>query len=466
MISTKILGSIALTTILALGTVGCGSSSSSTPTEKGITTSQKRAALTTYADIALANYTQAYDDAVALDTAVSKFTTTPTEVTLLSAKTAWITARESYGTTEAYRLSNGPIDSEDEGFMQTWDAPEGQLNAWPLNESMIDYTQVQASASVTGGNIIDGSGNFSGFTHPNGADEIKLGEDGTGSIDITTINVALLEKFTEVDGDANIATGYHAVEFLLWGQDQDYNNPVNDTITNGADVAGQRPVSDYLAGNDASGSDNHERRIAFIKAASKLIVDDLAKMKSAWSDTAGSYRKAILGGGTNAITEDIAIKQILIGIGTFIKSELANERMAVSVQDPSEEDEHSCFSDNTHRDVVLNYQGFKNVLKGEYLGKSKGTSLYSLASSANKAKIDALLSALDTKVATIDKAAKDGTHFDTQIKVGNANKQNIIDTYRQMRDLGNAMVGIAKDYGIALTTDDVTDPEESEQGKK
>ncbi len=468
---TKLIGSLALSAILALGVTGCGSSSDDAPaatTSKSasVTAAQKTAVLTTYADIALANYTKAYDDAVLLQTAVKAFTDAPTTTTLDAAKAAWLTARESYGTTEAFRLSNGPIDSEDAGFMQTWDAPEGQLNAWPLNEAMIDYTQVQSSTAVTGGNIIDGTGSFTGFTSTDGSTAISLGEDGTGDINITNINVALLEEFTSVDGDANVATGYHAVEFLLWGQDQDYNNPVNDTITNGADVAGQRPVSDYLTGNDATGNDNHVRRAEFINAASDLIVADLAKMKTAWSAGTGSYREAILGGGINAIDADTALKQIFIGIGVFVKSELANERIAVAVQDPSEEDEHSCFSDNTHRDIDLNYTGFKNILKGEYLGTSQGTSIYSLASATHKSEIDDLLTALDTKVTAINTAATTGnTHFDTQIKVGNENKQNIINTYRQMRDLGNKMVAVAGDYGISLTEDDVTDDEESEQGK-
>ena len=37
-------------------------------------------------------------------------------------------AREPYGQTEAFRFYGGPIDDED-----------GQLNAWPLEESHVDY---------------------------------------------------------------------------------------------------------------------------------------------------------------------------------------------------------------------------------------------------------------------------------------------------------------------------------------
>ncbi|SFV54200.1 Iron-regulated protein A precursor [hydrothermal vent metagenome] len=461
---TKLIASAIVASALILGASGCGGGSDSGSSSNGgnttsITASQKTAVLTTYADIALSNYTQAHTDAIALQVAVLAFTTSPSTATQDTAKAAWKTSRESYGTTEAFRLSNGPIDGE-EAFSGSFGAPEGQLNAWPLNEAMIDYTQVQSSVAVTGGNIIDGTGNFTGFTSTDGITAVTLG--GVGTVDITTINIALLEKFTEVDGDANVATGYHAVEFLLWGQDQDYNDPVADTITNGADVAGQRPFTDYTTDT------NSARRIAYINAAADLIVADLVKVKDAWTAGVGSYRNALLNtdtNDTNKIDADVAIKHILAGIGVFVKSELANERIAVAVQDPSEEDEHSCFSDNTHRDIALNFQGFVNVLKGEYLGASQGTSFYSLASAANKTKIDTLVTALEIKIAAIDTAATSGTHFDTQIKNGNANKQNIIDTYREMRDLGDEMVSVASDFGISLTTADVTDSGESDQGQ-
>ena len=73
--------------------------------------------------------------------------------------------------------------------------------------------------------------------------------------------------------------------------------------------------------------------------------------------------------------------------GVFSKSELANERIAVAVLTPSEEDEHSCFSDNTHRDIALNYQGFKNVLLGEYKGKKVGPAFFDKVPAEEQAKI-------------------------------------------------------------------------------
>ncbi|WP_428737081.1 imelysin family protein [Sulfurimonas sp.] len=431
----------ATTLVVALVFSGCGGGSDSSSEDAGITAAQKKAVLTTYADIALANYTDALSDAEALQTAINTFVTTPTQTNFDAAKAAWLTARESYGTTEAFRLSEGPIDAE-EGFGATFGAPEGQLNAWPLDENMIDYTTA-ADGSTTSGNIIDTTGVFT----PSG--------DEATEVNVTTITKEALASLNENGGDANVATGYHSIEFLLWGQDQDYNSFVADTVTNGALVAGQRPLTDFTSAANA------DRRLAYLQAAADLMVDDLQSMVDAWTSGTGSYREALLGGGTNAIDADEALTQIFAGLGVFIKSELANERMAVAVLTPSEEDEHSCFSDNTHRDITLNYEGFRNIIKGEYpKGTSKGTSFYSLLSSSTKAEVDTLIETIDTGVDAIDTAAAT-EHFDYQIQSGSSYRQNIVDTKNSMRDLGDEMVDVAADFGISLTEDDVTDPDET-----
>jgi putative iron-regulated protein len=145
------------------------------------------------------------------------------------------------------------------------------------------------------------------------------------------------------------------------------------------------------------------------------------------------------------------------GMGVFIKSELANERIAVAVLTPSEEDEHSCFSDNTHRDIALNYKGFVDVLKA-----GGDTSMYALSDAATKAKIDTLIASIDDKVATVNRVANTTEHFDYQIKEGSNTRQTIIDMKNEMRTLGDIMVEVAKSFGIDLSAEDVTDPEETQ----
>jgi putative iron-regulated protein len=419
----------------------------------GLSQSDKLATLSTYANIASANYSDAVKDAKTLQTAISAFVKAPTDATLQAAKDAWLVSRESYGTTEIFRLSNGPIDAEDGWVAETYGGVEGELNSWPLDENMIDYT-VDANNERTTGNIIDTVGLFT-----------PGGEDVT-AVDVTTLTPAVLGELNTNGGDANVAAGYHAIEFMLWGQDQDYNNMIEDTISNGAMTAGQRPLTDFTIDKLA------ERRLAYLGSVAQKMVDDLSIVASAWEDKVngdkGLYRAALLeqltgDQASKNIELSTALKQIFAGVGVFSKSELANERIAVAVLTPSEEDEHSCFSDNTHRDIALNYQGIKNVLLGEYKGKKVGPAFIDNLSTEEQAEIATLMADIETRIATINTLATTTMHFDYQIRPENEESvQNIVTLKNQLRRLGDQMVTVSKAYGISLTTNDVTDAEETQ----
>ena len=412
--------------------------------------------LTAYANIANANYTDALNDAKTLQSAINKFAAMPSEATLANAKAAWLTSRESYGASEIFRLAEGPVDAEEGWVSDTYGGLEGQLNAWPLDENMIDYT-INAKGERTSGNIIDTKGLF----NP-GGEESKV-------VDVTNITVEAITELNENGGDANVATGYHAIEFLLWGQDQDYSNFVKDGVTNGATTAGQRPLTDYTA--DA----NADRRKAYLNSAAAKIVSDLKVVDSAWQknvsadctkDATGCYRGALLStlkgkDASKNITNEEALKTILAGMGVFIKSEVANERIAVAVLTPSEEDEHSCFSDNTHRDIVTNYQGFKNVLIGSYDGKSYGASMMDAMDAKSKADITMLMEKIEVNIEKVNTLATTTEHFDYQIHPDNKNAKTIVKLKNDMRKLGDKMVAVATANGLTLSVDDVTDPEET-----
>ncbi len=405
-------------------------------------------ALETYAKIADANYSDALKDAKSLQVAIQSFTADPTPANFKAAKKAWLKSRESYGTTEIFRLSNGPIDAEEGWVAEAYGNLEGQLNAWPLDENMIDYT-IDANGQKTTGNIIDTVGEFT----PGGED--------AKAVDVAVITADALAELNEDGGEANVSTGYHAIEFLLWGQDQDYANFIKDGVTHGAMVAGQRPLSDFTTDKGAY------RRKGYLNAAANKLVADLQQVASAWSSkvdgNTGLYRAALLGkAGNKDIDEKTAIKQIAGGMGMFIKSELANERIAVAVLTPSEEDEHSCFSDNTHRDLVANYQGFKNALFGTYKGKKVGDAFIDKVSAAEKAKIMNLVNKIDAEVTLVDKVAKTKAHFDYQIQPGSPWAKGIVSMKNNMRKLGDQMIAVAKANGVSITEADVTDSEETE----
>ena len=439
---------VSLSVVTAIAVTGCTASNLES-TKQELTKSNT--ILDAYSNIALANYSDALKDAKSLKTAIDTFAKNPTQKNLDASKKAWLESRESYGQTEIFRLANGPVDAEDGWVAETYGALEGQLNAWPLDENMIDYT-IDADGKKTSGNIIDTAGLF----NP-GGEESK-------EVDVTKITVDAIADLNENGGDANVASGYHAIEFLLWGQDQDYSNFMTDAITNGAMTAGQRPLKDFTSDKNAS------RRLAYLQAASEKLVNDLELITSAWEKnvdgTKGLYQAALKGElkGENAsknIESSEALKQIIAGMGVFIKSELANERIAVAVLTPSEEDEHSCFSDNTHRDIVTNYLGFKNILTATYKGKNYGKSLLDATDEKTKAKILALMKSIEEKIDSIDKVAKTTAHFDYQIRPDNEQSKVIVKLKNEMRKLGDEMVNVAAANNINLSTDDVTDPEET-----
>ena len=446
-IGKNLLIGISLTAALALNVGANEVAKNSTKTVN----TKKLSFLEAYAQIAFDNYTDALNDAKLLQEAINTFVANPTQINLDNAKKAWLQSRESYGSTEIFRLSNGPIDAEDGWIEKAYGALEGQINAWPLDENMIDYT-IDADGKRTSGNIIDTIGKFN-----------PGGEDST-EVDVTTITVEALTELNENGGEANVSTGYHAIEFLLWGQDQDYNNFLEDTITNGAMTAGLRPLSDFTTDKDAP------RRLQYLKVVTQKLVEDLEVVTSAWQPTisgnAGLYKAALLGQikGKNKdknIPKKEALQQIIAGMGVFIKSELANERIAVAVLTPSEEDEHSCFSDNTHRDLVKNYEGFKNILTSTYNGKKYGDSLLDSLNKDDKQRVLDLMASIEKKIESVDNVAKTQAHFDYQIREDNPQSKVLVALKNELRKLGDEMVTVAKANNIKLTTDDVTDPEET-----
>ncbi|MAC84139.1 MAG: imelysin [Arcobacter sp.] len=430
----------------ALSFSGCVTNLENMETTKKMEMTKTSPLLAGYAKIAQANYTDALNGAKALQMAIEEFSSTPNEKTFANAKIAWLNSRESYGQTEIFRLANGPIDAEEGWVADIYGSLEGQLNAWPLDENMIDYT-IDANGKRTSGNIIDTVGSF----NPGGED--------ASAVNVSNITVDAITALNENGGDANVATGYHAIEFLLWGQDQDYSNFVKDSITNGAKTAGQRPLSDYVSDSNAP------RRIAFLKAASAKIVSDLQTVASAWSEN-GLYKNAFLGklSGDDAsknISSSDALKQVIAGMGVFMKSELANERIAVAVLTPSEEDEHSCFSDNTHRDITTNYLGFRNVLTSTYKNESYGKSMLDALPMEDQKRIISLMKSIETKIASVNKVAMTSAHFDYQIQADNPQSKVIVKLKNEMRKLGDEMVNVANANGISLTQEDVTDADET-----
>ncbi len=355
---------------------------------------EKADVVSNYADIVLASYEDSLTSAEALQAAINDFVANPSEETQQAAKDAWLAAREPYGQTEVYRFYGGPIDDED--------GPEGLLNAWPLDEAYVDYVE--------------------------GAPESGIINNPT---DYPEITAELLASLNEVGAEENISTGYHAIEFLLWGQDLS------------ADSNGQRSYTDYT---DAP---NADRRAAYLVAAADLLVQDLQTMVSEWE--AGSddnYRAAFL-----AEDPDDAIQKMLTGAGVLSKSELAGERMFVAYDNQDQEDEHSCFSDNTHRDIITNAQGIYNVLTGTYTrtdgSEISGPGIIALVEAEDAELAAELQSLADTALASTEAIH---TPFDQAIVEADY-RPVVLESVNALQDQGDKIAEVASALGVSVNTD-------------
>ena len=264
--------------------------------------------LDNYCNIALANYEDAWDAASIMEQAIEDFSKSPSEKRLKLIRSSWLAARIPYGQSEVFRFYEGPIDREPNG-------PEGLLNAWPMDESYIDGVKGNPKAG-----IIQNPQKF-----PN-------------------VTADLILQLNQKDGETNVSCGYHAIEFLLWGQD----------LRQGS--SGSRKISDFTTDKFA------ERRLKYLAACSKLIKIQLHELVEQWKPEKENYRKQFL-----AEDPKTSLQKVLMGMGMLSGFELSGERMLVAYETRAQEDEHSCFSDNTHNDIIYNARGIQNIYHGKYV---------------------------------------------------------------------------------------------------
>jgi putative iron-regulated protein len=348
-----------------------------------------------YAVLVSANYADTLAAAQALQASIRAFTTQPSVKTLDAARQSWLAAREFYGQTEAFRFYGGPIDDEN--------GPEGRINAWPMDESFVDSVQGR----------------------PNG---------GLINNREFPINKKNLATQNERGGEENIATGWHAIEFFLWGQDLSEDGP------------GNRNFEDFVDGK----APNADRRRQYLTVVTELLVDDLSALVQAWApNTKTNYRARFAKGGEESV------RKMLLGLGSLSRGELAGERLEVALNSQDQEDEHSCFSDNTHRDAVTNAQGIQNVWLGTYKRADgsliTGPSLRDLVQTKDAAMADKTTKQITTSVTY---AQGIQAPFDREIIGGKEapGRQRIQNTIDSLKQQSKDLVAAAKAIGITRLT--------------
>ena len=350
----------------------------------------------TYTAIAQAMYEDSHSAAQKLSQAIDRLLATPSPESLKAARQAWIEARVPYQQTEGYRFGNQVVDD--------W---EGKVNAWPLDEGLIDYVEVSSYGEKSDENPLYRANVIA-------SQSIRIGSE---MVDASKIDKALLEKLHEgQEVEANVARGYHAIEFLLWGQDLNGTGP----------GAGNRPASDYDEKNCTGG--HCDRRRAYLKAASDLLVDDLAEMAASWKD-GGEARKALVAKG-----EDGALGAMLTGLGSLSYGELAGERIKLGLILHDPEEEHDCFSDNTQNSHYYDEVGMKAIWTGSYTRTDgsvvKGASLADLAAAKApeaKARLDQAFANTLARMTVMKETADSGRMaYDQMLAEGNAEGNRIL----------------------------------------
>lgn len=376
-----------MTSTLALALAGTSAMAASHATSEAV--------LLNYANIAEAKYADSLATAKTLQAAVNALVASPSAENLEAAKTAWLASRVPYQQTEVYRFGNAIVDD--------W---EGKVNAWPLDEGLIDY--------------VDAS--YGGATDENAAAVLNVIANpsftlGGAVVDAAKITPSLLEDtLQEADGiEANVATGYHAIEFLLWGQD-----------LNGTDHgAGTRSWTDYAQG-EACTNGNCDRRGEYLVAATDLLVSDLEWMAAQWAE-GGEARAEVLA------NEGAGIVAMLTGMGSLSYGETAGERMRLGLMLNDPEEEHDCFADNTHNSHYYDGLGVQNVYLGSYTRIDgtvvSGASLSDLVAAKDadldvemKGKLFTTMKALGA----IKHAAEAGFSYDQMLERGNTAGEALI----------------------------------------
>ncbi len=325
-----------------------------------------------YAEIVSATYSDSLKSAEDLRTSIHRFLDAPSKESLAAARAAWIAARTPYLQSETFRFYEGPVDQID-----------SRINSWPVDEAYIESIIIHPEL------------------HP-------------------TLSAESIAALNEKDGEKSISIGFHAIEFLLWGEDHDRKGP------------GDRSHQDYLPAN--------ERRRSYLRIVTDMLVSDLKILDADWQDNRpDNYRAWFL-----ASAHHQSLRKILHGMGALSATELAGERLTVAYETKEQEDEHSCFSDTTQTDVIYNAVGIQNIFSGKYKRLDgtliDGPGIEALLREASPALADELSAQLTTSV---EAARSIPAPFD-QAFLGPDTSEGRIAIHRTIRALQQQAETIAK----------------------
>jgi putative iron-regulated protein len=346
-------------------------------------------AVEAYAKYVHSEYAAARESAELMRAAIRAFCAEPTEEGLSRARETWTAARDIYGRTEVFRFGNGPIDT-------TRGGTETFINAWPVDE---EYIEPADPAAVRG--IIRDSAKY------------------------PALGRAILRLHNQRGGETNVCTGWHAIEFMLWGRDLSESGP------------GARPAADFV---DAK-SPHAARRREYLLEITDMLCDDLARLEKAWAADSDNHRKRFLA------EPDRAMRSIITGPSLLVGFEMTGERLAVPLETRDQEEEHSCFSDTTHIDFTSNIKGVDAVMRGR-----GGPGVIEVVRAVDPARAATLEAALAAAYKAVHEMP---VPFDTAIRAaeGSAQRTKMQAALETLETLGEEIALAGRALGWSLPTE-------------
>jgi len=318
--------------MLPLTLLALGAASTPPPAPQDVTRHEVRATDVAehYVTLARARYQDSMEAALELLLASKALIDAPGEDTLAAAKAAWIEAHSVYSHAEVFRFGNPNVDA--------W---EGAVNGWPMDEGLIDY-------------VADG------YVHHEGNPFARFNIIANGGAPITDELIAEFGSGADpkaapesdmTDVESNVTTGFHAVEFLLWGQD----------LGTAPDECGARPHTDFVEGEGCTGGACARRR-DYLSAATRLLVADLRKMVADWDPRYRLYATTYL-----ELETEEQLDRAIVGLGSLSYAEVASERLQVALLTGDQEEEQSCFSDTSMIAIEHNLRGVEQTYLGRHV---------------------------------------------------------------------------------------------------
>lgn len=240
-----------------------------------------RSQVSAYVDLVSATYVEAQTAAVALRDAIATLRNAPSAGTLEAARNAWLDARAAYLKTEAFQFYAGPVDGPG--------GPLPRLNGWPVDTTVVDGLIADTSQSL-------------GFRS--------------------------LAQVNRVEPPANITTGLHVLEYLLWG----------DGAASPESFATQPRRGEYAA------------------AAAQLLSNDLGLVAAAWAPGSNNYRASV-----ESMDQRNALGRAFNGMTVLLGYEVPLRRIGAGLFPANRNFQPSPFSNTSELDNRFSFEGAKHV---------------------------------------------------------------------------------------------------------